>query len=275
MPKKRYSSTEDQFNRWIKEGRGSGRLADYTPWITVRDVPSEGRSHRVFGHKCQRTHHMLSDIELAVFLLMEWHLDVVEIREQFPLEREATLRIAKDAGIAHPAVSGVMQYMSSDFLVDTKDINQPKFALQVKPSSMLQDKRVIEKLELERRYWLEKGIPWYVVTEKEIPVNVIQNISWIYPMQRDEIALSELIEKTNYFSYHFSEAPNRGVIDICKDLDMAYTLPIGQSIRELRQLLAHRCFKFNCCIEIHKLQANQFKKADVALLTEALYVSNQ
>ena len=275
MPKKRYSPTDDQFNRWIKEGRGSGRLADYTPWITVRDVPSEGRSHRVFGHKCQRTHHMLSDIELAVFLLLEWHLDVVEIREQFPLEREATLRIAKEASIAHPAISGVKQYMSSDFLVNSKDRNQPKFALQVKHSDTLNDKRVIEKLEIERRYWLEKEIPWYIVTEKEIPPNVIPNISWIYPIQRDEITLSELIDKTSYFSYHFSEAPKRRIIDICKDLDMAYTLPIGQSLKELRQLLAHRCFKFNCCLEVHKLQAHQLSRANIGLLTEALYVSNQ
>ena len=36
------------------------------PWLTVRDIPSEGRSHRIFGHKSQRTHHFLSDFELAV-----------------------------------------------------------------------------------------------------------------------------------------------------------------------------------------------------------------
>jgi len=104
---------------------------------------------------------------------------------------------------------------------------------------------------------------------------VMQNISWIYPAQRDEVALSELIDKTNYFSYHFLESPSRTAIDICKGLDMAYTLPTGQSLLEFRQLLANRCFKFNCCIETHKLQANQFKKANVEQLTEALYVSNQ
>ena len=48
---------------------------DYKPWLTVRDVPSLGRSHRIFGHKSQRTHHLLSDLELAVFLLLEWHPD--------------------------------------------------------------------------------------------------------------------------------------------------------------------------------------------------------
>ena len=43
-------ATEHQQKRWIKEGRGQGYLKDYKPWITIRDVSSKGRSHRVFGH---------------------------------------------------------------------------------------------------------------------------------------------------------------------------------------------------------------------------------
>lgn len=38
--------------KWIKEGRGrgSGSGKDYRPWLTVRDLSSKGRSHRVMGH---------------------------------------------------------------------------------------------------------------------------------------------------------------------------------------------------------------------------------
>ncbi|HAD49393.1 MAG TPA: heteromeric transposase endonuclease subunit TnsA, partial [Idiomarina sp.] len=78
-------STEALFARWIKEGRGSGQHADYKPWLTVRDLPSLGRVHRVFGHKSRRTHHLLSDLELSVFLLLEWHSEITQVREQFPL----------------------------------------------------------------------------------------------------------------------------------------------------------------------------------------------
>ncbi|MFH1882322.1 MAG: heteromeric transposase endonuclease subunit TnsA, partial [Planctomycetota bacterium] len=69
---KRYSNSEVTFQRWLKEGRGEGRRNEYKPWLTVRDLPSQGRSHRVFGHKSLRTHHLFSDLELAVFLLLEW-----------------------------------------------------------------------------------------------------------------------------------------------------------------------------------------------------------
>ncbi len=69
-------SSEQQFAKWIKEGRGSGEHADYKPRLTVRDLPSLGRVHRVFGHKSKRTHHLLSDLELSVFLMLEWHSEV-------------------------------------------------------------------------------------------------------------------------------------------------------------------------------------------------------
>jgi len=59
---------EKRVQKWIKEGRGSGNGKDYHPWLTVRDLSSRGRSHRVMGHLTQRTHHLFSDMELAAFL---------------------------------------------------------------------------------------------------------------------------------------------------------------------------------------------------------------
>lgn len=98
MAANKYAHSETKYKRWIKEGRGSGSHRDYKPWITVRDVPSQGRSHRIFSLKTQRIHHLLSDLEAAVFVLLDWNQDVLDIREQFPLERETTLDIAKDIG---------------------------------------------------------------------------------------------------------------------------------------------------------------------------------
>ena len=74
-----------QQQKWIKDGRGDGELSSYKPWLTVRDLSSLGRSHRVYGHKTKRTHHLLSDLELAIFLILEWNLLIQEMQEQFPL----------------------------------------------------------------------------------------------------------------------------------------------------------------------------------------------
>ena len=50
--------------KWIKVGRGPDKNAQYKPWITVTNLPFDGRGHRVFGHKSRRTHQLLSDLEL-------------------------------------------------------------------------------------------------------------------------------------------------------------------------------------------------------------------
>ncbi len=275
MARKKYGNTEAKNQRWIKEGRGSGRGDEYKPWITVRDLPSEGRSHRIFGHKSQRTHQLLSDLELAVFLLLEWDHEVTDIREQFPLEIQVTNSIASDAGISHPAFSGIKQYMSSDFLVNSIDSKCPKFVLQAKRSEALVDPRTIEKLELERRYWLEKEVPWFIVTELEIPKIAAKNIEWLYPAQRDAVEPDVLIERTQFYAHHFSEKPNSLLVDICKVLDLAYALPKGESLFEVRQLLAKRCFYFDLFIQAHKLKANNLTLENMDCLVEALYVSNQ
>ena len=48
MASRKLGNSEAKNNKWIKEGRGSGQHAEYKPWITVRDLPSDGRVHRVF-----------------------------------------------------------------------------------------------------------------------------------------------------------------------------------------------------------------------------------
>ena len=195
-------ATDSQQQKWIKEGRGQGELSTYKPWITVRDIASRGRSHRVFGHKTRRTHHLLSDLELAVFLMLEWNPLIEDIKEQFPLNPEQTTELAKAASIAHPAVGGVLHIMSSDFLVHSSEHHQSRFALQAKYRKDLDDPRVIEKLELERRYWQSKSIPWCIITEAEIPKTVFDNIKWLYPAIRD-IDQTDIYEKLSFYVQQF------------------------------------------------------------------------
>lgn len=102
---------------------------------------------------------MLSDLELSTFLLFDWDLSVTDIKEQFPLDPEKTAKISERLGIRHPAVSGVTQVMTTDFLLDTLENNKVvQVAISVKYSDELEDARVIEKQELERRYWESLGI---------------------------------------------------------------------------------------------------------------------
>ncbi|CAB1277623.1 hypothetical protein [Candidatus Nitrosacidococcus tergens] len=97
-----------------KEGNGK----DYIPWLTVQEILSSSQSNRICFHKTGRIHHLLSDLELAIFLSLEWENSMLDIREQFPLLPSDTKQIALDSGIKHPAIRGVDQVMLTDFLVD-------------------------------------------------------------------------------------------------------------------------------------------------------------
>ena len=50
--------------------------------VTVLDLSSLDRSHQVYDHKAKRTHHLLSNLELAIFLILEWNLLIQDMREQ-------------------------------------------------------------------------------------------------------------------------------------------------------------------------------------------------
>ncbi len=275
MPAKKYGYSETKYKRWIKEGRGSGSHQEYKPWLTVRDVPSEGRSHRIFSFKSQRIHHLLSDLEAAVFLILDWNQDILDIREQFPLQRETTLEVADRIGAKHPKEKSLNLYMSSDFLVDTNDPGLPKYALQAKYESALCDQRTTEKLEIEEAYWIEKDIPWFVVTENEVPKTVLTNIKWLAPAQSDEVDDEVLLERMDFYDSQFCKNAHLKIIDICKKLDNAYDLDPGESLLEVRQLLAKRFFYFDVFTPTYKLVGGDLTMNEIGIVERALHVSNQ
>lgn len=87
MAKRRYGFDEEKITRFLKEGRGEGHGKDYQPWLTIQDVSSHGRSTRIHCRKTQREHHLLSDNETAVFLLLDWSDSVTDAYTRSPTWR--------------------------------------------------------------------------------------------------------------------------------------------------------------------------------------------
>lgn len=187
MAKRRYEFDEAKYAHFLKEGRGQGTGIDYLPWLTIYDVPSQGRVARIPGIKSGRLHHTLSDIESGLLRLLDWSDKVIDIREQFPLDRDITRQIAGSMGVVHPRdpKTGVDIVMTTDILVDVNNMQGcRRFARAVKLSTDLDDPRTIEKLEIERRYWEQQvvGTDWGIVTEQELPKQRIANITWACEM---------------------------------------------------------------------------------------------
>ncbi len=104
---------------------------------------------------------------------------------------------------------------------------------------------------------------------------VTQNIGWLYPTQRYEIEIDVLIERAVFYQHHFQNDPERSVIEVAKQLDTAYQQPMGQSLFEIRQLLAQRCFLFDILTHVTKLKAGYLQLENIEAMSGALRVSNQ
>jgi len=179
MSKHVRSWNETVYKRYLCEGRGQESGAEYKPWLTVRDFPSLGVVSRVKGQTTGRVYHLMSTLETKLFYLLDWSDDVLDIREQYPLLKiKEAIEIAEKAQIHYPydLRSGFPYVMTSDFYVETTN---GVVVIAVKPVSELENLRVREKLEIERRYWTEQSIKWEIVTEREINYIKSRNIEWL------------------------------------------------------------------------------------------------
>lgn len=202
MAKRNREVTLKKIQKWIKEGRGQGEGEHYKPWLTIQDVPSIGLATRKMGRTCKRQYQLMSNLERDYFYLLDFSDVVTDIREQYPLlPIDETLLIAEQMGIPHPSdpKTGEPIVMTTDFLITANKINM---ARTVKPLNELNNDRIIEKFEIERRYWKDRQIDWGIVTEEEIPKVYVRNISW-FDDEYDNadivqlgIVLSEQLEST-------------------------------------------------------------------------------
>lgn len=176
--------TKAKLDRYIKEGRGQGEGINYIPWIKIHEFSSKGRATRIHGLKTNRIHHLHSDNQLRAFLLFEWSDKVIDIRESYPLldlmevvDKKDDLRLDRfvDKETGEPYI------LTTNFLVtmQNEDGDIEYFARAIKNYSELNKKSTIEKFEIERRYWLAKGVNWKVVTNKEINRQFCKNIEWV------------------------------------------------------------------------------------------------
>lgn len=243
----KYTWDEQKYKRYLKEGRGQGEGSIYKPWINVQDFPSKGWSTKTPGWKTKRMYQFMSDVELMYFYLLEWADIVTDIREQFPLlDLEETERIAEELGIKHPIdrKTGFPRVLTTDFLI-TAVVNGKKIniARTVKQFSELDKKRVIEKFEIERRYWTARNIDWGIVTEKEILLTVAKNVEWLHDARELELDSQynqqDLLNIVSVLKENLLES-GKPIHKVLRDLDTEMNMSKGTSLYLLKYLIAHK-----------------------------------
>jgi len=249
MAKKRYTRNESDIQRLLSQGRGQGVGGNYSPYFFVRDVPSHGRSHRIYSRLSGRVIHLLSDIEYAHYLMLDMDESVIDIREQFALNRPDTIRIAANLGFRHPKdpKSDANSVMTTDLVVTYQSRKTlPLKAIAIKPASEVGKARIAQKLKIEEMYWIERGIPFQVLTEQDIPNDLKRSLQWLRPYQD----FSTLVEPSHgYFDklarslitcIHQANECGLGLAKMCAALDEQFLYEQGPHLMIARHLLSTR-----------------------------------
>lgn len=250
MAKRNRSANQRATKKRIAENRGAGRLGDYTPWLKIQDVADGGNVTRIKGLKTGRIHHLLSQWELKYFYLLDWATNIVDIREQYPLDQDETIAIAEEAGFRHPCdpVSKEHSVVVSTFLITVKQgIGTKEIARTVVHSKALNNRNIVDKLEIERRYWTFRRIDWGIVTEGEINEILAKNIAWIHSsadsadlgITRDQI---RNIEAFLLAALKKECTPLRDITNRC---DEKFKLEPGSALSVVRHLIAVRRLPVN------------------------------
>jgi hypothetical protein len=250
MSKHHRSWNASVYERYMCEGRGCGSGSGYTPWIRVQDFASQGVASRVKGRTTGRVHHLMSNNELAYFYILDWSDSVTDIREQYPLsDLSCAVNIATQAGIKYPAdkASGYPYVLTCDFMITTPGGMK---ARTVKMLSELNNARTLEKLEIERRYWIAQGIDWKIVTEREIPRQKAKNIEWLYTAQ-DFCAVSYESEKAHDMMLQLLLCGKYSVIEAAHIIEIEFMLPAGIGLQLFKQVVLERKYDIDLNKPLH------------------------
>jgi hypothetical protein len=241
--------TEKKIAELEAAGRGSGTGKEYLPWLNRQTFRSIGRCRSTgISPKSGRVHQFFSDIEYNFFLCLERDRAVIDIREQFPLDRELTQEVARNLSISHPVYPGsqVPVVMTVDFFVTrVVDGQQRHLGYDTKPASAVEDARTVEKLEIHRETLALMGSTHHLVLDTSIPRDLIDKLEWI---RRPKVELAEVTSFDGYweeterlFLKEFAKAaPSITLAQFCKQLDLSMGLPPGTAMTAARQLMFKR-----------------------------------
>ena len=185
--------------------------------------------------------------ELACFYILDWSDKVTDIREQYPLiNLEKAVRIAEEAGIKYPVdnISGYPYVLTCDFMITT--IAGIK-ARTIKISSELENPRVLEKLEIERRYWQEQDIDWKIVTEHEISYQKAKNIEWLYTAFNSAVAdeTCRILKQARDSMQQKLMDNTKSIIEVSQIIENAFHLSAGTGLQLFKQLVLSKAVTVN------------------------------
>lgn len=107
--------------------------------------------------------------------------------------------------------------------------------------------RTIEKLEIERRYWVAQGIDWGIVTERELPPVLLRSLEFLQGCA----SLDDLNqpfegyyqERARLIAAELERWPTATLQEFCQTIDTRMGLDPGGTLLLVRHLLAVKAWR--------------------------------
>lgn len=252
MPVLKYEQTTKKIAKLIEQGYGQGEGIAYKPFLDTIRVSSRGRVSRIKGWD-GRVHHFLSDSETRIFYLYEF-AGKEDIREHYPL-LEAMEEIIPnlDEELLKRLVNqktGEPLILTTTFLITEKDENGELsyFARSVKDYRQLENKQVIERYEIMKKYWEGRGVDYGIITNKEIPLTVAKNIEFIHPFfHLEEYGIGDEMQKflKNRLVDMIGNSETKAINEILSMFDSEFNIDQGTGITIYKHLLSRKILRVN------------------------------
>lgn len=216
--------------------------------VKVTTFSSKGRATRIHSIKTNKIHHLHSDNQLRAFLLFEWSDKVTNIQESYALtdlfeviDNKEDLRLDK---FMDTDSNKIYTLHTNFFLTINENGKEIYVAVVVKNTSELKRRVVIEKLEIERRYYEAKNIDFKIITEKELNRVFCKNIEWVREtLHHDGIDKKEVMSEELYWILKASG--NINVDQALRLFESDNDMEQGAGLYLFRFLIANKRIKVN------------------------------
>ncbi|WP_233882599.1 TnsA endonuclease N-terminal domain-containing protein [Brevibacillus laterosporus] len=153
---------------------------------------------------------------------------------------EETISIAEELNIKHPTDPKTKHpiVLTTDFLIS---VSNHEVARTIKPSSLLDSPRVIEKFEIERHYWANRNIDWGIVTEVDIPKTLVQNGEWVhkeFKNEDDQNLGAYIVSGIEKIVLEGLSIPSTSLASVISMADDQLGLELGTSLAMVRHFIA-------------------------------------
>ena len=168
-------------------------------FIKTRELDSMGTSSMIRDWKTGELVYLLSQGERDLYYTFRFNPLVKNVFTQVRLVLEETNYIARRFHV-RPASNG-KRSMTTDFLVEFMDGR--KIAVSYKNSEKdIEDRRTLEKLNIEKVYWEQIEIPYLICFRKDINPILVDNIRLVVPFFREESIYDDLTMVRHLIATH-------------------------------------------------------------------------